>query len=111
MTAEIIAFPIVHSGNHTDSARDLVQYYFEIGHLECPNDMRMADHFLSMLWANGYTVAPAVNPGANGWGGGAGADFVLAKSWNLDLSYLYVDYKNPVLKNENLLTLGLNYHF
>lgn len=48
--------------------------------------------------------------GVSQWVTGAGAEFLLASHWNLDIRYLYAA---PVtnLPSANIVTLGLNYHF
>lgn len=56
-------------------------------------------------------------PWGVGWATGAGADFVIAAGWNLDISYLYVQYNNASInpitteQNENLIKLSLNRKF
>lgn len=65
--------------------------------------------------ANAY-IAPYVAMGAiqragiNQWATGAGAEFVLAQSWNLDLRYMYAPALNDIA-SMNLVTIGVNYHF
>ena len=41
---------------------------------------------------------------------GAGADFLLATNWDLDLRYMYAPAVGRI-GAENLVTLGLNRHF
>ncbi len=62
-------------------------------------------------------VGAVERPWGTGWATGAGADFIIANGWNLDLSYLYVKYDNAQVnpiqsqQSENLLKLSLNRKF
>jgi len=73
---------------------------------------------LSAALISPYVQFGAVErPWGSGWATGAGAEFVIASGWNLDLSYLYVKYANPNLSlvqseaSENLIKLSLNRKF
>lgn len=73
---------------------------------------------LSAALISPYVQFGAVErPWGSGWATGAGAEFVIASGWNLDLSYLYVKYANPNLNlvqseaSENLIKLSLNRKF
>lgn len=48
---------------------------------------------------------------ATGWAVGTGIDWAVAQHVNLDVMYLFVDYNSPLVKNENIVKLGLNYKF
>ena len=48
--------------------------------------------------------------GVSQWISGAGAEFLIASHWNLDLGYTYATPVNA-LPSENKVTIGLNYHF
>jgi len=68
---------------------------------------------LANMLAAPYAQAGAVERSwATGWGVGTGIDVVLVQNWNLDLSYLYVNYGAVPVglpSSENLFRLGLNY--
>lgn len=57
-----------------------------------------------------FAIGAIQRNGVSQWATGAGADFLLATNWDLDLRYLYAPAVNNV-KDENLITLGLNRHF
>lgn len=48
--------------------------------------------------------------GISQWVNGAGAEFLLASQWNLDLRYTYAS-PSGALPADNKVTIGLNYHF
>lgn len=68
-------------------------------------------------------VSPYVTIGAaqrhqkTGFAAGAGALFLVSANWNVSLEYLHINYNNAqvgpttTLDTENLVRIGLNYHF
>jgi len=70
----------------------------------------------SALIAPYLQVGGVERPWGVGWAVGAGAEFVLAAHWNLDLSYLNVQYNNATInpivseQSENIFKISLNYH-
>lgn len=57
-----------------------------------------------------FAIGAVQHQGVSQWATGAGADFLLATNWDLDLRYLYAPAVNGVAA-DNLVTIGLNRHF
>ena len=70
----------------------------------------------SILMSPYFVTGAMQRYGVSQWITGAGAEFLLASHWNLDLRYVYgapVTSTTPTgsLPPLNLVTVGLNYHF
>ncbi|WP_315792211.1 hypothetical protein [Bradyrhizobium sp. SZCCHNRI1002] len=66
---------------------------------------------LSKIYMSPYFAAGAIQRGGySQWVTGAGAEFVLAAAWSMDLRYLYAPSSNS-LPSTNIITIGLNRHF
>ena len=83
---------------------------------QAPAAINIPSAIASVLMSPYFTTGAMQRSGTSQWITGAGAEFLLASHWNLDLRYVYgspVVNTNPVnsLPPLNLVTLGLNYHF
>lgn len=59
--------------------------------------------------AFGAVESIGVGHAVAGWAAGAGYESVLSQNWTLDVMGLYIDYNDPITKNEWRVKLGLNY--
>jgi hypothetical protein len=64
----------------------------------------------NMLMSPYVTFGAMQRRGISQWVSGAGAEFVVASGWSLDIRYLYAPSQDA-LPSTNLVTLGLNRHF
>jgi opacity protein-like surface antigen len=83
---------------------------------QSPTPITVPAGLASALLSPYVQVGAVERPWGVGWAVGAGADFVLAARWNLDLSYLNVQYNNAAInpnvsqQSENIFKVSLNFH-
>jgi opacity protein-like surface antigen len=85
---------------------------------QSPVPINIPDSIKNSLLSPYFTVGALERPWGTAWATGAGAEFVLAANWSLDLKYLHAVYGNnatvapgQVQKTDNLLMLMAHYKF
>jgi opacity protein-like surface antigen len=78
-----------------------------------PTPISIPQSIASSLISPYVQFGAAERDGAIGWVSGAGASFVVAQGWNLDLSYMRVQYQGATisgvaLHDDNLVKIALN---
>lgn len=85
---------------------------------QAPTTLTIPSALAAALLSPYAQVGAVERPWGTGWAVGAGMDFIVARGWNLDVSYLRVNYGagdavNPlqVVKSEDFVKLSLNRKF
>jgi opacity protein-like surface antigen len=83
---------------------------------QAPAAINIPSQIASLLMSPYFVTGAMQRNGVSQWITGAGAEFLLASHWNLDLRYVYgapINSTSPLngAPALNLVTLGLNYHF
>lgn len=77
---------------------------------QSPTAINIPASIASVLMSPYIQFGAQQRAGISQWISGAGAEFLLASRWNLDIGYTYATPVND-LPAENKVTIGLNYHF
>lgn len=77
---------------------------------QAPSGINIPSSIAGSLMSPYILMGAQQRAGISQWINGAGAEFLLASQWNMDLRYTYAS-PSGALPSDNKVTIGLNYHF